>query len=170
MEQLIKFNTKEGEKELNLFSIIEESDMFAPDKTRPNFKVMKYDGCKKLADFFWVVIKDTPLFLTQPTADNKNQHVWAGFLGFKGDSDRDYWVFSEGEASQFNTNPIGADDNGRPVLNSKNIDWQFKSNMAYKRFFCRGVFKILGMYWLYADIESPSFATNGDSISDYGSL
>ena len=170
MEKLIKFNTKEWVKELDLFTIIEETDLFSPNKNKPTFKVVSYDGCKKLANFFEVVVKETPIFLCQPTAENKHQHIWGCRVGFKGQSDRDDWAFCEGEASQFNTNPVNADTAGRPILDMSNIDAQFKSAMAYKRSRCKWVLRIIGLIWTYWAVESPSFKNNDGSISDYSDI
>lgn len=168
MEQLIKFNTLEGEKEIDLYSIISEDDTFVPKKTTK--RVVKYDGCKKLAAYFKLVIKETPLFFSQPNSENKQQHVWCMRMGFKGDQDRDNRTFAEGEASQFNTKPINKGADGNPILNKDNIDAQFKSNMAYKRAYCRGVFKHLGMLGVYADIESPSFYEGENGTLDIQQL
>ena len=170
MEQIVKFKTDKGAMDFDLFKIIGDKDIYAPDKNKPNFKVITYDGCKKLADYRGVVLKETPQFLVQPNSDNMQQHVWGMWLGFKGTNDRDERQFCEWEASQLNTGQIVKTKDGSAKHDQwTKIDAQFKSAMAYKRAYCRGVLRILGLLGMYSAVESPSFETNGEAV-DYANL
>ena len=99
MAQMVQFKTPTGTTEVDLFSIITEKDVRKSGKAN----VISYDGCKKIADFFGVVIKDNPMFLSQPNRENMQQHIRGMWLGYKGDESRDNRQFCEGEASQLNT-------------------------------------------------------------------
>ena len=168
MENIIKFKTIDGSVEFDLFKIIDEKDMWKNGK----LEIISYDGCKKLADYFGVVMKETPQFLCQPNAENWQQHIFWMWVWFKGDSNRDNWIYSEWEASQLNTGEMVKDKEGnvRHVQTTK-VDSMYKSNMSFKRAYCRWILRILGLIGIYSDIESATFGNiaNGEEIN-YGNL
>lgn len=138
-----------------LSEIIDANDIFTSGKT----PVITYDGTKKIADYCWIVIKENPMFLVQPGNENKQQHIWWLWFGYKGEDNRDNWVFSEGEASLLNTGRIEKTKEG----GSKHIEWgevdsMYKSAMAYKRAYCRGVLRLAKLYGVYSAVEAQEFS------------
>lgn len=169
-ELLFKYGLSNNPKEANLFDIISESDY----RTSWRLKIISYDWCKKIADYCGVVIKETPLFLTQPNSENLQQHIRAGYLWYKWDNNRDNRVFTEWEASKLNTWKFVekvVDWKKTTVHDERTkIDAQYKSAMAYKRFWCRWVLRLLNITGFYSAVESPTFIRWEKQEIDYNSL
>ena len=132
---------------------ISESDVYEKDR----LKIITLDWIKKIADWLWIVVKETPWFLCQPDVWNRQQHIWWLRMWFKWDSDRDNWIYSEWEASQLNTWKITYKDWKREHDEINSVDSKFKSNMAYKRAYCRWVIRLASLYGLYSNVEAVEF-------------
>lgn len=129
-------------------------------RERKGTKIISYDGCKKLADFCWIVIKETPMFPVQPNVNNRQQHIWAMWLGYKWDNDRDNRLFIEGEASMLNTGKIVEDPTNpwkTKVDEINSVDSKYKSTMAYKRAYCKGIVRMTRLIGIYSDVEASDF-------------
>lgn len=152
--------------EKDLKEAVAETDVWMSWKA----KVLSYDGCKKLADYCGIVVKETPQVFCSPTDSNMQQHIRGMRVGYKGDADRDNRIFCEWEASQLNTGQLvkKAEWGMRHDQRSK-IDSQYKSNMAFKRAYCRGVLRLVGLIGVYSSVEAPAFETWGNPV-DYTSL
>ena len=143
-------------KVCNLFDIISESDAWehVDKKTWRRTKIIWYDGCKKIADAACVVIKETPVFVSHPMEWNLQQHIRWMRMWFKGDKERDNWVFIEWEANK---------------LNAK--DWtvsgDYKSAMAFKRAYCKWLLRLVGLIWVYSAVEADVFNESKENVWYY---
>lgn len=156
------YNENWQKVESDLFSIIDkDADMF----TQSGCRIITLDWVKKLANFCWVRESSNPppnLFCT-PSETNRQQHIWGLFVEFI--HKPEVKVFSEGEASQLNTGKfetIIKEEDWVKVRKQKNIEagqisWMYKSSMAYKRAYTRWVLKLLGVTWIYGEIEASDF-------------
>lgn len=163
-----KISYKSGgiQVECDLFSVIEEKDTRKVGKS----SIISYNGCKKIAEHCAISIKQTPIFLVQPSDTNLQQHIRWIWMGYKWDSDMDNWEFVEWEASQLNTwQLVNKLEGWKKHDQWTKVDSQFKSAMAYKRAYCKWVLKLAWLIGVYSVVEAPVFENTTESI-DYKNL
>lgn len=169
----VSYLNNKGEKVVRpLFEIIWKNDVW----NKGGIRIISYDGCKRLADFCGVVIKETPMLHCSPTTWNRQQHIWGIRLGFADQNSRDTRVFSEWEASLLNTWTLVKDEASwkQRVSEYGSIDAKYKSAMAYKRAYCKWIIRLLWLTGVYSDIEASDFqkpsSWKDDDFVDYNSL
>lgn len=151
---IVSIYTSKGYEDVALSGVIDlEQDT---RETKEGNRIISYAWCKKLARNFSVCKKDVSLVCT-PTQDNKQQHIYTMWLGFKGDNDRDNWVHVEGEASKYNTGKYSNSWGSTKYVEHNQIDAMYRSAIAYKRAFCKGVIQLLELHEFKADVEAKDF-------------
>lgn len=66
-------------------------------------------------------------------------------------------VYSDGEASKYNTGEIYKNKEGKMAYSETKIDAKYRSRMAYKRAFCRCVMDIMGLEDFYSEDDAKEF-------------
>lgn len=160
-DNLERIISVEGKDPVALGKVIWANDVWVSGK----LNIISYNGCKKLAKYFMIqVCKDpAPVFYwpeyPQSWKENRMQHIWSMFMEFA--SNKATYVFVEGEASILNTWDImdvlvdGKKTKMYTEMNS--VSAKYRSRMAYKRAFCRGVLDLLAMDDFYSDIDAEEF-------------
>lgn len=158
----MELTTKEGTTVL-LDSILDKND--TRKLSGKSSTIISYNGCKKIATALGIVVVDAKLFCT-PTEWNHQQHIWGLWL--------QKWeerAFVEGEASKLNTWEFKKGEDGvTKYYESTKIDSKYKSAMAYKRAYCKGVVQLSGLIGFYTEVEAEDFKNpNADNL-DYNAL
>ena len=148
-----------------LDEVIDNNDTWSKGKV----KILSYDWCKRIAHFCGIqeCKNPAPNLMCTPIEGNMQQHVWGLFLEFKNNAS--VYTFAEWEASKLNTweftMVVDSQGNKRQKHNEwTKIDAQYKSNLAYKRAYCRWVIKLVWLKGLYVEVEAPSFANEKVNI------
>lgn len=153
--------------EKSLGEVITRDDFFLVNKA----KVLKYNGCKKLADVAGLRISKErpPQFVSSPSDNNKQQHIWLLCVESKVDSNT--FQFAEGEASTLNTGKLTKTKEGAMKYSEvDSVDAKFRSRMAYKRAFSRAVLDLLGLYEFYTEEDAKEFKEAGEAASTGNSV
>lgn len=168
MDTLIFTNEKNEKVSIPLSDVIDvTNDIWNRDRTR----VMSYDGCKKIAAYCWITVKETPVFPCQPTKDNYLQHIWLLRLGYTWDTENKYSIFAEGEASKLNTGKIYKDTSWAVKYDEANpVDSKYRSAMAYKRAYCRWILQLVQLTGIYSEVEAADFKKPDGEAIDYTTL
>lgn len=136
----------------DVFAYIDKSDTREVTSGKNKLKIISFVGCKKLANKLWIVISKAD-FPCIPNADNHQQHIRLLTMNYS-----EKMVIVSGEASKLNTGEIVTNKEGKPQHSErKKIDSKYKSDMAFKRAYCKGILQLLELYDFYSDSEAAEF-------------
>lgn len=144
--------------------VLEADDTFVNEDGN---KVIKYEGWKKIAAHCGIVPSKMypPALLTQPTEDNKQQHVFQICLEYW--ECPDVYDIAVGEASKLNTGDFMAKDGKKVYSEVGHIDAEFRASMAYMRAYVRAMKSLVKLDGVFGDVEAPDF---GSGAVDYKNL
>ena len=91
--------------------------------------------------------------------ENKQQHIWWLFLEFR--NKPEIYEFADWEASQLNTWEFTTvwewKDKKKAHTEWTKVDARYKSNMAFKRAYCRALLKLVWLEDFYSSVEATDF-------------
>lgn len=170
MDNLLIVNPHTNEK-VDIFTIIDKTDIYTQDKV----KIIRYDACKKLANYFNINVDKAEL-VCQPNESNHQQHIWLiTMTAIKDDKVSARATFA-GEGSRLNTFksiPTDKTQDGLRLAEYSGISTKYKSDMAWKRAYVKCVLHILNIQGVYGDIEAVEFLktdNTGNTVIDYSKV
>lgn len=150
--------------DIQISEVLDKDDTYSTDDGK---RIIKYEGWKKIANYCGIVVSKQvpPALLTQPSKENKQQHVFRVILEYL--AKPEIYAIGVGEASQLNTGKLVNKDGLTVHEETGHIDSEFKASMAYMRAYVRAMKDLVKMQGVFGDVEAPDF---GSGTLDYKNL